>query len=359
MSIIKHNPVTGEMYLTRRDTEFLGLPVGNAFSGAPFKQKNMPFFIAPAIAAVGTAVGVGATIAATAVAIGTVAAVAGTAMTVVGAITGDKGLMKIGAIVGLAGAGVGMIAGGAAAAASGGSFLSGMGGMGSAGIASSQAAAAEVAGLAPNLVAAGITNSELAAGAAEFTASGASTTTTGLNAVVNPASQTMGAAYGITGEGANIAIQAPAPVYTNGVLTSVGSGTAQLGSQLPQTIAAGLAKTAGTSTQAGFFSEMLSGMTPTEKLMTASFGLKAVGGIGDAYNTNQKNKHDQKAEAQRLTNLNAQPTISGLFGYDAKGNKVTSPAQSAQPTASTTSLAPPTLAVPTLTPSGLLAQGVK
>jgi hypothetical protein len=356
--MIKHNAFTGEMYLTRRDTEALGLPVGNAFKGAPFKQKEMPFFIAPAIAAIGTAVGigVGATIAATAVAIGTVAAVAGTAMTVVGAITGDKGLMKIGAIVGLAGAGVGMIAGGAAAAAAGGSFMSGMGGLGSAGIASSQAAAAEVAGLAPGFVEAGITNSDLVAGASEFTAQGANTATQGLGAVINPTANTMGAAYGITGEGANVATQAAAPVYTNGVLTSAGSGAAKIGTTLAPEITSGLANTAAIGTQDGFFASMLSGMTPTEKLMTASFGLKAVGGIGDAYNANQKNKQDKAAQATMLANLNAQPTISGMFGYDSNGNKVTSPAT---PTQSSTSLAPPSLSVPTLTPSGLLAQGVK
>ena len=65
----------------------------------------MPFIIGPAVAAVGTAVGVGVAATATAVAgaIGAVATVAGIAMTVVGAATGDKGLMKIGGIVGIAG----------------------------------------------------------------------------------------------------------------------------------------------------------------------------------------------------------------------------------------------------------------
>ena len=338
MTYFKHNAFTGEMYLSKHDTEFLGLPVGNAFSGAPFKQKNMPFFIAPAIAAVGTAVGVGATIAATAVAIGTVAAVAGTAMTVVGAITGDKGLMKIGAIVGLAGAGVGMIAGGAAAAASGGSFLSGMGGMGSAGIASSQAAAAsEVAASGALGINAAINSTPTAMAQASAAANS--------SPIISGATQSSSVLGTSLSTGAQTAV-APLMTPINATSTfNAATGAVTVGANAPAS--------------AGFFSEMLSGMTPTEKLMTASFGLKAVGGIGDAYNTNQKNKYDQKAEAQRLTNLNAQPTISGLFGYDAKGNKVTSPAQSAQPTASTTSLAPPTLAVPTLTPSGLLAQGVK
>ena len=33
MTYFKHNAFTGEMYLSKHDTEFLGLPVGNAFSG--------------------------------------------------------------------------------------------------------------------------------------------------------------------------------------------------------------------------------------------------------------------------------------------------------------------------------------
>ena len=75
----------------------------------------MPFFIGPAVAvaeagsaigaaaAAGTAASVGAAAVATASAVAAVATVAGLAMTLVGAATGDKGLMKIGGIVGLAG----------------------------------------------------------------------------------------------------------------------------------------------------------------------------------------------------------------------------------------------------------------
>jgi hypothetical protein len=356
--MIKHNAFTGEMYLTRRDTEALGLPIGNAFKGAPFKQKEMPFFIAPAIAAIGTAATLGAAIAATAVAIGTVAAVAGTAMTVVGAITGDKSLMKIGAIVGLAGAGVGMIAGGAAAAASGGSFMSGMGGLGSAGITSSQAAAASATAEAALAATGSITASQAGlAGIQGGTGLVANGTTAGLGAsgvnAVTPAFQgiSTGAVSGTTGAAlaggaGNAALQTG-----NALAMSSGALAPSVSSIIPA------AANTGAASSGGFFSEMLSGMTPTEKLMTASFGLKAVGGIGDAYNANQKNKQDKAAQATMLANLNAQPTISGMFGYDSNGNKVTSPA--ATPTQSSTSLAPPSLSVPTLTPSGLLAQGVK
>lgn len=86
------------------------------------RKHSMPFIIGPAVGAAAAAIGVaaaGATLAtvgaaalATVAAVGAIATVAGLAMTVVGAITGNKSLMKIGGIVGIAGgiAGLGSMA---------------------------------------------------------------------------------------------------------------------------------------------------------------------------------------------------------------------------------------------------------
>lgn len=100
-------------------------PIGDPFGGPAYGEKNMPFAavggaIAAAAtaassalgitaaagaisAAVATGTGIGAAISLTVTAIANVAMVAGLAMTVVGVATGDKELMKIGGIVGLAG----------------------------------------------------------------------------------------------------------------------------------------------------------------------------------------------------------------------------------------------------------------
>lgn len=77
------------------------------------RTYEMPFAFVGAglgtFAAIGTASGFAATAIATAAAIATVATTVGIVLTVVGAITGDNDLMKIGGIVGLAG-GIGSIA---------------------------------------------------------------------------------------------------------------------------------------------------------------------------------------------------------------------------------------------------------
>ena len=91
-------------------------PIGSAFSGPAYGDRNMPFAAAwaagmSAAAYIGVT-GVGATIIASASVVATAAMYAGLAMTVVGAITGDKELMTIGGYVGLAG-GIGSLAIGA------------------------------------------------------------------------------------------------------------------------------------------------------------------------------------------------------------------------------------------------------
>lgn len=71
-------------------------------------------FLVAAVAAIGAAVGTAATVAAVAVVVSEV----GVALTVIGAVTGDKDLMKLGGVLGLAG-GVGGLAAGAFGAAGG------------------------------------------------------------------------------------------------------------------------------------------------------------------------------------------------------------------------------------------------
>jgi hypothetical protein len=84
-------------------------PIGDPFSGAAYGKREFPFIIAPAVAAVGTAVGFAATAVAVVGAVSAIATVVGIGLTVVGAVTGDKDLMKIGGIIGIAG-GIGSLA---------------------------------------------------------------------------------------------------------------------------------------------------------------------------------------------------------------------------------------------------------
>lgn len=90
-------------YYPIAEARHLDIPVGDAFGGPAFGKRDFPFIIGPSFAAVGAAVGTAATVTATVGAIAAVATVAGLAMTVVGAITGDEDLMRIGGFVGLAG----------------------------------------------------------------------------------------------------------------------------------------------------------------------------------------------------------------------------------------------------------------
>ena len=81
----------------------------DAFGGAAYGKKEMPFAITAGIAA-GSAMAAGAAITAAGVAavVAGTAVAAGLTMTIVGMATGDKELMKIGGYVGLAGGIAGM-----------------------------------------------------------------------------------------------------------------------------------------------------------------------------------------------------------------------------------------------------------
>lgn len=304
--IIKQNAFTGEMYLTRRDTEFIGLPVGNAFSGAPFKQKLMPFGpLIGAFAAIGTAATVASTVTAVVGAVAMTAAYAGVAMTVVGLATGDKELMKIGGIVGLAGAGVGMMTGGIAAAASGGSFLEGMGGLGQAGIASSQAASMGGGTVAASTLSTQI-GSSITPQVSNVAAGGAATQTAGLGSAGSSAlnGSLSGGAVGMQNAG-GVAV------------ANAGAGAASqitgLGSVLPTAAEAASAGGSGLSASSGgFFADMFKGLSTTDKVILGTTALSGLKGIGksDADELAEKQWNWTVAEKDRRTkNANSIPSI--------------------------------------------------
>ncbi len=121
------------------------------------RTYDMPFIIGPAFAAAGAAIGtaaavgtaaaIGAAAVATVTAVAAVATVAGLAMTIVGVATGNKTLMKIGGIVGIAGGVTGLatsaVSAGMAAGAAGVSGVSAA----TDGVSAGAATAAESAGI--------------------------------------------------------------------------------------------------------------------------------------------------------------------------------------------------------------------
>src|SRR5574343_1887851 len=346
------NQYTGEMYFTRRETEFMGLPVGNAFRGAPFKKKEMPFFIAPAIAGIGAATGFAATALAVVNAVGVVAMVAGTAMTVVGAVTGDKDLMKIGGVVGLAGGVASLAAGGIAGAMAGSSGIQ----FGTSGIEALNTSMAQTASSAGTGAATAAANGVAAQvdkvlPAMELTETAANLTTQGLSGSTGGmiSQQTAG---NVLGSGAQFSSYVAPEVVTNsiaaptsslgniagtGAATSLSTGlSSQLGSAASTAIG-GTASTAA-STGGGFFDSMLGGMTGSEKGMVLGGAMQLLKGFGDdsqerqiqanlevaKLNADTRIKEaemqvgvadrrlaaEKEANAQKAENMNFQPTMT-------------------------------------------------
>jgi hypothetical protein len=143
-------------------------PVGDPFGGAAFGERNMPFFIGPAIGAavatigaVGTTVAAGSAAALSGVAVGavtattaaisvvsaiaTVVTVVGTVLTVVGAITGNEKLLKVGGIMALAGGVTSLATAGASALTSASAAESTIGSAGAGGVEVAKEVAADVA----------------------------------------------------------------------------------------------------------------------------------------------------------------------------------------------------------------------
>ena len=362
MTLIKHNPITGEMYLTRHDTEFLGLPVGNAFSGAPFKQKEMPFFIAPEIGAAATAVGAAVAggvffSAATAVAagavisaIGTVAMVAGTAMTVVGAVTGDKELMKWGGIVGLAG-GVGALAGGGiASVAAGSSFGFGTSGVQAANTAMAQTASSAGTGTLSTAAGGIASQVDKALPAMNLTEKGATLTTQGISNGGNGILAS--GADKILGSGTQFSSYIAPEVVTNGVAAPLAGSTSTFGNLAGTGAAETLAKGTSSALALGgeaakdtsFFGSMFSGMSGSDKVTALSGAATLLGkAFGDNSNdavikkaqiesdakiktaemevgvADRKLAAEKELNAQKFANMDYQPTFTWEVGNKSTG----------------------------------------
>lgn len=322
MTIKQLNFVAGEAF-SRRQMDQMGLPIGNPHL-PPFKQKEMPFFIAPAVTAASVAIGTAATVGsmaaigtaalATVGAIGTIAAVAGTAMSVVGMVTGDKSLMKLGAIVGLAGGVASLASGAVASLAAGGKFALGTAGIESANAANaaSTAAAAQNAGLGlaaqstalkdaitPNLANVGDATKITTGLGGQVGQMGQGITPTFESGLVGQAS-----GHGLLGTAAQAGGFATAAPVSSGLMTA--DQVATLTPTLNSTIA-------GTGSS-GFFNKLISDMTPKDYLL---MGGSVISGGMNAVKENQANAAQQQAyeykQAQRntqLKNMNTPLTLS-------------------------------------------------
>ena len=281
--------------ISRRQMLEMGMPIGNPHL-PPFNRKEMPFApIAGAFAAVGAASGALATAAAVVNLAAVAAMYVGVAMTVTGMITGDKDLMKLGAIVGLAGGVTSLAIGGVASLAAGGEFA-----MGTAGIESMNAAnaAASTAGagintmlgttqLASSQAAAAANSSPLIAGGA-----GANTTTNLINSSLSS---------GVGGVGASTAGQ-------------VGTGLLNSSQALAVNGAQNMSAVAGASQgSGGFFSKLMTDMTPKDWIIAGgtvvSGGAKAMSANQANANAQKKFEYEQGIKNQQIKNLNTVPSL--------------------------------------------------
>jgi hypothetical protein len=318
MTIRQINFVAGKAF-SRRQMDQMGMPIGNPHK-PPFKQKEMPFFIAPAVTAASVAIGAAATVGsmaaigtaalATVGAIGTIAAVAGTAMSVVGMVTGDKGLMKIGAIVGLAGGVASLASGAVASLAAGGEFAMGTAGIQSANVANAASAAAQTS---VALGQAGTAASNLAAVTPQGLVNAApltNQTTMGLNGVgasaVTPQSITM------AGQGGT------------GLMGQVGSGLNAAGGNALNAIgassASNLAGTAATSS-GGFIDKLLGSMTEKDYVIAGWGAFQGGSAMMDknlaSANAQREYEYKQAQRNQRIANLNSVPTLRNTLDANA------------------------------------------
>jgi hypothetical protein len=304
MTIRQTNFVAGEAF-SRRQMDQMGMPIGNPHK-PPFNRKEMPFFIGPAVAAAsvaisaaaaaGTMAAIGTAALATIGAIGTIAAVAGTAMSVVGMVTGDKGLMKIGAIVGLAGGVASLASGAIASLAAGGEFAMGTAGIQSANAANAaNAAAANVGNIAANGIATGVTGSVVTGQAAKDAAT--------LTANMSPVTNTGGAINSFVGSAqAGTGVASPLIGNTGGSLLSSS-----------QALGIGNAGNLATTGSSGFFGKLVADMSPKDYLLMG--GAVVSGAMNEMdkntanVNAQKKYEYEQSVRNQRIANLNATPTL--------------------------------------------------
>jgi hypothetical protein len=300
MTIRQNSFIAGEM-ISRKQMLDMGMPIGNPIL-PPFNRKEMPFApIAGAFAAVGAAAAAGGVLATTAAVINLAAVAAmyvGVAMTVTGMITGDKDLMKLGAIVGLAG-GVGSMAiGGVASLAAGGEFAMGTAGINSMNAANAAASQATslAAGVLPNANTA--INGMLGQGATQ-TAQTAGELTTGM-----PLSSQAGGMSPLLGKEA---VGAFSPVINNAT-GAVASGINSTASGAINNLLA-----QGSAGSGGFFSELMTSMTPKDWIIAGgtvvSGGAKAMSANQANANAQKKFEYEQGIKNQQIQNLNSVPSL--------------------------------------------------
>ena len=323
MTINQNSFIAGEM-ISRKQMLEMGMPIGSPHL-PPFNRREMPFApLTAAFAGVAAATTVATTALAVVNAVAVVAMYAGAAMTITGMITGDKSLMKMGAIVGLAGGVGSLAAGGIASLAAGGEFA-----MGTAGIQSANAAnaAATASQAAASNIAAGVGSSALG----------------NVGAVTNPATAGManaGATTGLHGAGGNLA---QGMIGKTGIITNTGNmvagtGTGTLGN-IGNQFASGMlqpnfsgvgvealgssstignitGQVAGQSAAAsgGFFGKLMDSMTPKDWIIAGgtavATGAKAVSANQANATAQQKYEYDRAVKNRQIANLNDVPTLS-------------------------------------------------
>jgi hypothetical protein len=305
MTIRQNSFIAGEM-ISRKQMLDMGLPIGNP-NLPPFNRREMPFApLTGAFAAVGAASGFLATTAAVINLAAVAAMYVGVAMTVTGMVTGDKDLMKLGAIVGLAGGVTSMAIGGVASLAAGGEFAMGTAGIESMNAANAASASAE--GLLTN-AAAGVVapnantaiNGMLGQGATQ-TAQTAGEVTAGM-----PLSSQAGGMSPLLGKEA-VGAFSPAINNATGAVASGVNSTAS--GAINNLLAQGSTTGAGSG---GFFTKLMSDMTPKDWIIAGgtvvSGGAKAVAANQANATAQKKFEYEQSIRNQQIQNLNTVPSL--------------------------------------------------
>ncbi|MFA5921159.1 MAG: hypothetical protein WC856_07690 [Methylococcaceae bacterium] len=304
--------VLTDTYFSRIATPIRGfgdMPIGDAHSGPLCGDRNMPFILGAgaatigSIAAIGAASGFVATAVAVAATVSVVATIAGVALTVVGAVTGDKDLMKIGAIVGIAGGVTGLATGAFGGATAAASEVAAAGDV-AAPAASATATTAAKGGLLAGSNAASntITPAFSSVGAQAINATPALTATAGesalstLGAIGQVGSIGSTAAQAVTPSSRGGAVQPSTYIPPDSLSTSGANAPVTIGASSPQVpdVAKGMTKNSGS-----YFDELMS-----PKNMAQMTG-PALVGIGSG--VIQGMKSDQQSVAQnRQVDLNQQ-----------------------------------------------------
>jgi hypothetical protein len=303
MTIKQNSFIAGEM-ISRRQMLEMGMPIGNPHL-PPFNRREMPFApIAGAFAAVGAASGALATAAAVVNLAAVAAMYVGVAMTVTGMITGDKDLMKLGAIVGLAGGVTSLAIGGVASLAAGGEFAMGTAGIESMNAANAASAAAQT-GLQSTALLGQATNAITPTNFASGSIQAGSTQ--GLNSasiVGNSGNFIGGANAGAIGNvGGQIGSGMLQPTFSGAGLQALGT-TNTIGNVTGQVASQG---------SGGFFSKLMTDMTPKDWIIAGgtvvSGGAKAMSANQANANAQKKFEYEQGIKNQQIKNLNTVPSL--------------------------------------------------